>query len=436
MERVLLRIEYMAKGILSPNKILELLYILTTYKIMVDFKKEEEYLREPHIITNYIQNIDIKKLEKNPYFSELIYQLEPLEIYNLVSKLDIDNQEDFIKEIIYYLDDLDFSKDIARGNYKAVTEKFYAIQNWIFNKYSRFNEMASTPDIINALLKNILNVKETETLLDPCIGTGKLALEVGENAKQIIGQEINSLSYEIIKINMLIANKDNTKIFMGDSLLENKFKEADVIISNNPFGLRLNRYDNIPLEYLKWGEPSKSGMDLHFLSLILYYMKDRGAIISPEGILFKSGKDGEVRKNIIEENLIEAVISLPTGIFDYTGIATSILILNKNKKDNKILMIDTKEMFEKIRGGVTISDEKIKEIIDIFHSKKEVKNISKLMPLEVLSENEYILTVSRYIIPEMEEEKIDLKELSKEVNVIDYEIENLKKEINKLIEKI
>lgn len=436
MERVLFAWADRMRGILPTNKILELLYILTTYKIMVDFKKEEEYLREPHIITNYIQNIDIKKLEKNPYFSELIYQLEPLEIHNLVSKLDIDNQKDFLKEIIHYLDDLDFSKDIARGNYQAVTEKFYTIQNWIFNKYSRFDEMASTPDIINTLLKNILNVKETETLLDPCIGTGKLALEVGENAKQITGQEINNLAYEITKINMLISSKDNTQIFIGDSLLENKFKEADIVISNNPFGLRSNRYDNIPLEYLKWGEPSKSGMDLYFLSLILYYMKNRGAIISPEGILFKSGKDGEVRKNIIEENLIEAVISLPTGIFDYTGIATSILILNKNKKDNKILMIDTKEMFEKVRGGVNISDEKIKEIIDIFLSKKEVKNISKLIPLEVLAENEHILTVSRYIIPEMEEEKIDLKELSKEINVIDYEIENLKKEINKLIEKI
>jgi type I restriction enzyme M protein len=436
MEKKLLNLTDKIKLNLPTNKVSDLLYILITYKIMADFKKEKEYLREPHIITNYIQNIDIDELKKKASFSELIHQLEPLKIDNLINELYVENEEDFFKEIINYLNELDFSKEIARGNYKAVTEKFYDIQNWIFNKYSNFGEMASTPNIINILLKNILNLKENETLLDPCIGTGKLALEVGENAKQIIGQEINDLTYEITKINMLIANEDISKIFRGDSLFENNFEKADVVVSNSPFGLRSNRYDNMFLEYLNWGEPSKSGLDLYFLSLILYYMKDRGAIIFPEGILFKSRKDGEVRKNIVDENLIEAVISLPNGIFDYTGIATSILILNKNKKDNKILMIDTKEMFEKIRGGVNISDEKIKEIIDIFHSKKEVKNISKLITLDILAKNDYILTVNRYIIPEMEEENIDLNELSKEVNEIGYEIENLKKEINKLIKKI
>ena len=436
MERILVKIEDIIRRKSSLYKTSEFLYILTTYKIMVDFKKEEEYLREPHIITNYIKNIDIEKLKKNPSFSELIYQLEPLEIHNLISKLDIDNQDNIIKEVIDYLDELDFSKEIARGNYQAVTENFYNIQNWIFSKYAKFGDMASTPDIINNLLKNILNIKENETLLDPCIGTGKMALVIGESSKQITGQEINRLSYEITKINMLIANKDNSQIFMGDSLLESKFEKADVVISNNPFGLRLSRAENTPLEYLKWGEASKSGTDLYFLSLILHYMKDRGAIISPEGILFKSGKDGEVRGNIIKENLVEAVISLPTGIFDYTGIATSLLILNRNKKDDKILMVDTKVMFEKIRGGVTISNEKIREIVDIFHSKKEVKNISKLIPLEELEENDYILTVSRYILSEMKEEQIDLKELSKEVSVINEEIELLKKDISILIEKI
>jgi type I restriction enzyme M protein len=235
------------------------------------------------------------------------------------------------------------------------------------------------------------------------------------------------------KINLLIANKDNSKIFMENSLLTPQFKKADVVVCDPSFGLRENYYIK---DCLKWGEPSKSGMDLYFLSLILYYMKDRGAIISPEGVLFRSGKDGEVRENIIKENLIEAVISLPGGVFQNTGIATSILILNKNKKDDKILMIDTKDMFEKVRGGVNISNEKIKEIIDIFHSKKEVKNISKLIPLEVLSENEYKLTVNRYIIPEMEEENIDLNKLFKEVSKINDEIEFFKKETNKLINKI
>ena len=69
----------------------------------------------------------------------MIYQLEPLEIHNLISKLDIDNQDNIIKEVIDYLDELDFSKEIARGNYQAVTENFYNIQNWIFNKYAKFN---------------------------------------------------------------------------------------------------------------------------------------------------------------------------------------------------------------------------------------------------------------------------------------------------------
>ena len=436
MEKILWEIASITRDILPLDKTSNFLYFLITYKIMVDFKKEENFLREPHIITNYIENIDFKKLKDTPSFLELFEQLKPLKIKNLLSNLDILNKEKELREIIYYLDELDFSKDIIRGNYQAITEKFYNLQGLIFSKYFKYVEMAKTPDIINTLLKNIINVKENETLLDPCIGLGKLALEVGENAKQITGQEINGLAYEITKINMIIANKNNAQIFMGDSLLESKFKEADVVISNSPFGLRSNKYNKTPLKCLKWGEPSRSGMDLSFLSLILYYMKDRGAIIVPEGILFKGGKDGKVRKNIINDNLIEAVISLPNNIFDNTGIATSILILNKNKKDDKILMVDTKDMFDKIRGGVTISDEKIKEIIDIFQYKKEIKGTSKSLLYKELENNNYILTVSRYIIPEMEEEHIDLKELAEEVSLIDSGIEILKKDINKLIEKI
>ena len=127
---------------------------------------------------------------------------------------------------------------------------------------------------------------------------------------------------------------------------------------------------------------------------------------------------------------------MPGGLFNNTAISTSILILNKKKKNENILLVDTNKMFYKIRGGVAISDENIEKIIKIFHSKKELKNISKLISLEELAKNDYILTVNRYIIPEMEEEKIDLEELIKEVNTLDNEIKEVKKQIKNLIEII
>ncbi len=286
---------------------------LAIYKILVDFKNEADYLRESHKITEYISKIDHKKLmDSSDFVNEINEQLGEIGISFDKSKQIEDTDYRNVLNDIY---EIDFSKDIIRGEYLEISKKLNEIKNLV-NKDKRSSGSIATPSSINQIIGDILEVKEGETLLDPCCGSGFMLLTVGKETKGIYGQEINREAGNLGKINLLISNKDG-KIEFGDSLEEQNFSEADVVISNPSFGIR-KVMESDPA-YLNWGVPSKTGGDMHFLSIVLSFMKDRGAIVVPEGVLFRGGKESVVRENIIKDNLIEGVISLPSNIFSHTS---------------------------------------------------------------------------------------------------------------------
>lgn len=414
---------------LDQHSNISLMICLILFKISKDFKDELEFLRKPHKLSEYVDSIDLSALEINPKVSTLKEQLHSFPVTDLLNNIPDDL---IIDEVLQELTLLDFSKDISRGDYLKISNDFMDMQSYLLSTLGKANGITTTPKEISYLLKECLNVQQDESLLDPCLGSGNMAILIGENAIKIEGQDVNTWYHSISEINAIVSNKDIT-VFKGDSILDPQFNEADVVISNIPFGMKLQ---NINEDFLNWDKPSKRSGDFHFTSLLLSYMKNRGAIVLPEGALFRSGDDGLVRGNIANAGFISAVLSLPPNLFNNTSIATSIIIFDKKTNNDEILFIDTKAFFKPIRGGVETTIDKLKNIVDIFKNKTLIDGVSVLKTKEELKSNDYILTVNRYVSNLEDLKIIDTAKLAKELETLESDIQSYQSKTNNLINKI
>lgn len=387
----------------------------------ISLKEEQKFLREPYSLVKNLEKIDFyekenrKNIEK--YLESICKCHQFLKEYKTLIKQfsDEDFKEFFAFGKIY-------SQDLARGLYKDIALK-------IINKIEvveRFND--STPREINITIENILKVKKEESCLDFAFGKGSLAIQVAN--KNIYGMEINPFCREIAQLMIEIANKEG-EVKLGDALSDN-LDEADVVVSNPPFGLNISLSKE--KEYLKWGNPLRAS-DTHFISLALSKMKSRGALVLPQGALFRGGAEGEVRKKIIEAGYVEGIISLPNNIMNFTGIPISIVFLRKDKVMDKVFMLDvTKDFFKKVRGGVIIENETLERIISIYNNFEKIESVSKMVSVKEILENDGVLTVGRYI--EIKTEQINSMELLKEIKETCDRIKNFKNESDLILEKL
>ena len=337
-------------------------------------------------------------------------------------------------QLLDLIQEFDFTKDITRGNYQDIVNKVFLILNYLSEQNGQQGSENTTPQIINIIIKEILSMQNSETLLDPCFGFGSLAITVGQNSKRIYGQEKNIEAYSIGKLNSLIANKDNY-IEMEDSLI-NCNSSADVVVCNSPFSMKAYNIEHYPLDYLKWGNPPIGNADYNFISLVLDKMNDRGAIIVSDGVLFRGSKELEIRKNIINDNLIDGIISLPGGVFKNTSIPTNIIFFNKKKTNTDIFMLDARELFTKTRGGVDYSEESLQIIISTYKNRESNEGFSRYVSLEETKDNGYILSVNKYIDKAVERENINTKDLIKEIKVLEKEIKESKKETDEILKSL
>lgn len=390
----------------SKEEMIKILLLQQLSEFYMCLREEMNYLREYHQLVKNIERIDF--YEKNSRGNIETYLSTICECHQFLKEC-----KGFIKEFSeedfkdFFAFNRFYSQDLARGLYEEIAIKMIEKINNIDKFY------ITTPYEVNFIIKNILKVKENETCFDFAFGKGGLAIQVAN--KKVDGIEINSFYRNIGELMLKIANK-NGIIKLGDAFNE-KVVEFDVVVSNPPFGINVNESDD--KEYLKWGNPLKAS-DSHFISLALSTMKDRGALIMPQGALFRGGAEGKVRKSIIKEGYIEGIISLPANLMDNTAIATSIIIFNKSKRRDKIFMFDvTKEYFKKIRGGVTIEKDALEEIVRIYNNFEEREKVSKLIDVEKILENDGILNAGKYI----------------EITNIEISSEKLKNELEKMWNK-
>lgn len=417
-----------------PEDSFELVYILLSYKVLADFKHEKEYLRTPHILENYVETIDFEKIKETNNLKELLNQMNFLNISTLNCHIVLDNLDDSTSyKLIKLIEKIDFSKEIIRGNYDVVRDNFLGIIENLTNNLGKMSGEFTTPNLLSKTIKEIIDVQSGETLYDPCYGYGFLANVVGEKAKLITGQDINEKALVFGRINSLISNKES-KLILGDSLKNPIIDKADVVVTNYPFGLKTFGLDN--LEYGEYKNLPGSNADYHFLTLCLSRMKDRGAIIVSDGVLFRGSKEAEIRKNIINDNLIDGIISLPGGVFKGTAITTNIIFFSKNKSNTGVFMLDARELFIKTRGGVDYSEESLQRIISTYKNKESIEGFSRYVSLEEIRVNEYLLSVNKYVDKTVETENIDTKDLIKEIKILEKEIKESKKETDEILKRL
>ena len=292
-----------------------------------------------------------------------------------------------------------------------------------------------TPQEVSELLAEIAVHGKTEVnkVYDPACGSGSLLLKFAkvlgkENVRQgFYGQEVNITTYNLCRINMFLhdINYEKFDIAHGDTLIDPKHwddEPFDAIVSNPPYSIRWDGDANPLLINDPRFSPAgvlapKSKADLAFTMHMLSWLSTTGtaAIVEFPGVLYRGGAEMKIRKYLIDNNYIDAVIQLPPDLFFGTTIATCVIVLKKSKKDNATLFIDASAEF--VRGGNKnkLTDANRKRILDAFVNRKDEAHFVKLVPNSSIAENDYNIAVSSYVEQENTNEEIDIKKLNAEI---------------------
>ena len=292
-----------------------------------------------------------------------------------------------------------------------------------------------TPQEVSELLAEITTVgkKEVNKVYDPCCGSGSLLLKFAkvlgkENVRLgFYGQEINLTTYNLCRINMFLhdINYNNFDIEHGDTLTDPKHWDEepfDAIVSNPPYSINWEGDANPLLINDPRFSPAgvlapKSKADLAFTMHMLSWLSTSGtaAIVEFPGVLYRSGAEQKIRKYLIDNNYVDAVIQLPPDLFFGTPIATCVMVLKKSKKDNKTLFIDASAEF--VRGGNKnkLSEENRKKILNAFIERKDAEYFAKPIDNKTIAENDYNLAVTSYVSAEDTREVVNITELNTKI---------------------
>ncbi len=285
-----------------------------------------------------------------------------------------------------------------------------------------------TPHEVAVLMSEIvaehLKDKNKIEIYDPTSGSGSLLINIGksvskhisnENNIKYYAQELKQNTYNLTRMNLVMRGilPDNIVTRNGDTLEEDWpfFDEndpihtynplyVDAVVSNPPYS---QRWDSTNKEtdprYARFGLAPKTKADFAFLLHDLYHVKPDGimTIVLPHGVLFRGGEEGEIRKNLIENNHIDTIIGLPANIFFGTGIPTIIMVLKQKRENTDVLIIDASKDFVKEGKNNKLRASDIKKIADAVFRRKTVKKYAQLVNRETIRKNEYNLNIPRYV---------------------------------------
>lgn len=334
----------------------------------------------------------------------------------------------------------------------------YLISNYASNAGKSGGEFF-TPQSVSRLLARIVMLGKNDKnkinkIYDPACGSGSLLLQAKKQFNEHIiedgfyGQEINMTTYNLARMNMFLhnINYDKFSIERGNTLLDPKHvndKPFDAIVSNPPYSIKWIGSDDPTLINDDRFAPAgvlapKSKADFAFIMHSLSYLSNKGraAIVTFPGIFYRGGAEQKIRQYLVDSNFVEVVIQLPDNLFFGTSIATCILILAKNKPTTDILFIDASKQFKKETNNNVLTEENIEKILGSVENKENEDYFSCMVAQEKVAEADYNLSVSTYVEQEDTREKIDIDVLNKEIAETVAKIDNLRAEIDKIVEEL
>lgn len=308
-----------------------------------------------------------------------------------------------------------------------------------------------TPQQVSYILAKIVTTGKTDikSVYDPTCGSGSLLLRVGReaNVRHYYGQEYNSTTYNLARMNMLLhdVNYSNFKIDNGDTIEDPAVTDErfEAVVANPPYSAKWSADPKFldDERFSNYGKlPPKSKADFAFIQHMIYHLDDNGtmAVVLPHGVLFRGAAEGTIRRYLIEEkNYLDAVIGLPSNLFFGTGIPTSILVFKKcRESDDNVLFIDASQSFEKGKNQNHLADEDVENIVETYTNRETLDKYSYAASLKEIEDNDYNLNIPRYVDTFEEEEPVNLEQVQKDLNQIDDEIVEVEKEINNYLKEL
>ncbi|MFM9975596.1 MAG: type I restriction-modification system subunit M, partial [Beijerinckiaceae bacterium] len=324
-----------------------------------------------------------------------------------------------------------------------------------------------TPQFVSDILSQIVTLDGQEpatgqrahmdSLMDFACGSGSLLLNVGQRMGphgigKIFGQEKNITTYNLARMNMLLHGVKDTEfeIFHGDTLINDwdmlretnpaKMPRFDAVVANPPFSYRWDPNDTLAedMRFKNYGLAPKSAADFAFLLHGFHYLKDDGvmAIILPHGVLFRGGKESEIRAKLLKDGHIDTVIGLPANLFYSTGIPVCILVLKKCKKPDDVLFINAAEHFDKGKRQNNLTDDHIEKIVSTYQFRKEEPRYSRRVTMEEIESNDFNLNIFRYISTATADNEIDLGTVHEKLTLLEENITSATEEHNKFLKEL
>lgn len=314
-----------------------------------------------------------------------------------------------------------------------------------------------TPDEVSELLAKLVNPKPGDRIFDPTCGSGSLLIKVAEQVRDkdnknskdfaLYGQESNGDTWALSKLNMFLHGMDGARIEWCDTINNPQLIEGDhlmkfdIVVANPPFSLDKWGYENAETDRFKRflrGIPPKSKGDYAFiLHMIDTTLPDgRIGVIVPHGVLFRGAAEGKIRQKLIEENLLEAVIGLPSNLFFGTGIPAAIMIFNKAKKSKEVIFIDASKEYQDGKKQNKLREKDIEKIVTTYQNFDTIEKYSNVVTLKDIKENDFNLNIPRYVDTFEEEEPIDLAKVKEEIRSLEGELSAIRKEMESYLNEL
>lgn len=322
-----------------------------------------------------------------------------------------------LKNLIEHMSELkvgnnNYSADVMGDAYEYLIKKFADLSKKNAGEFY-------TPRTVVKLMVMLLDPQAGDTVYDPACGTGGMLIEAIRHIDndhmtygKIYGQEKNLSTSAIARMNLFLHGAREFRIVQGDTLVDPSFTEGnhlktfDCVLANPPFSLK--HWGAAAFEHDKygrniWGSPSDSNADFAWLQHMVASMDKkhgRVAVVLPQGVLFRTGKDGKMRKKLVDSDLLEAVITLKGGIFYGAGVSACILFLKQDKSKNhigRVCMIDASEIYTPQRAQDYMSEDDIAEVYKLYTDYQDVIERCKIVTLKDIKDKGYTLSTNVYI---------------------------------------
>ncbi|WP_434336984.1 type I restriction-modification system subunit M [Mesomycoplasma conjunctivae] len=343
------------------------------------------------------------------------------------------SQTKVIKRLIEVINDIPMDGkqgyDILGFVYEYLISMFAATAG---KKAGEFYTPHEVSLVMSEIVANHLKHEKEIKIYDPTSGSGSLLINIGQSIEKYLkdkdqikyyAQELKENTYSLTRMNLVMRGIKPHNIIArnGDTLKDDwpYFDESDkegtydplyvdAVVSNPPYSQVWEPKED--KRYSGFGLAPKSKADYAFLLHDLFHLKPNGimTIVLPHGVLFRGNEEGVIRKNLIEENHIEAVIGLPENIFFGTSIPTIIMVVRKKRSEDDILFVDASKGFIKVDKDNKLRASDIKKIVDTVVNKKTINKYSRLVSKEEIRQNDYNLNIPRYVDSSPKKEVHDL----------------------------